>query len=99
MWKQYKALVGLIILIVPAVAGAIWWFTPLSYAEETRQMVIQMKAQDELSMWYDRLFEVESQCVNFKTEKWLCSQDRHQKYEKVKVKIKVLEEQLGIKEE
>lgn len=92
MWEKYRALLGVIVVV----AGGILWFTPMSYSEETRQIVegirleIQLDAAKE-SMWYYK-----KNCTDLKTKEWLCSQDDLEDYEKILLDIRLLEKKLGI---
>jgi hypothetical protein len=42
--NKYK---GLLILI-GMIATGIWWFTPMSYSKETRQMIVELSMKEQL---------------------------------------------------
>ena len=96
MVKPFHVLVTLVILVSSATAGVIWKFTPITYAEETRQMVVEIDDKGELKYWNSRRWEMKKACMDLRTQEWLCSDEDEIDYESILIEIKLLEEKLGI---
>ena len=103
MWKEYKALISLIVLIVPATAGAIWHFAPVSYADkilaktEANTVQIAMMSESQQLKWMQsELNEDERRCVEKKTDEWLCSEKKKDQYDMMILDINILRLKLGL---
>ena len=103
--KAVHVLVGLVILTASATAGAMVYFADKDMVQVVRasvkdnaEEIAMMKESDKLSIYLDRLTEIENDCLDRKTDEWLCSDEKHQKYMKLKVHTKKLMKDLGIED-
>jgi len=95
-FKGWGALVTMVIAIVTATAAAIWYFTPATYAQETRQMIVEMSLENQLAYLEKRAWITRRDCLDLKKEEWLCSEDDFFEYQKVLTEIRLIKEKLGI---
>ena len=97
MWKEYRVLVGLVISIVVATTGAVLYFTPMGYAEKTRDMIVEISLKEQLNYYQDRLWELEKACTDLQVEgSWFCSPEKKHSYEQYLIEIEILKAKLGI---
>jgi len=97
MWREYKALVGLILVIVPATVAAIIYFTPMGYAEKTRELVVEISLKEQLNYYQDRVWELEKACTDLRVEgSWFCSDEKKHDYEQYLIEIEILKAKLGV---
>jgi hypothetical protein len=98
-WKEYKALILLSVMLVSATAAAIVYFAPMSFAGFTRQMIANHELKEQLLYVDDRIWQLESQCQELKTEVWLCSERRLREHYELNLERKLLMKELEIGDE
>jgi len=98
-WKEYKALIALVALIVSATAGAIIYFTPMAFAEYTRQMIERHELKEQLFYVENRIWEIERTCTNLATEEWKCSDQRLKEQYDLRIERSLLMKELEIGDE
>lgn len=98
-------IIGLVILTATATAGAIVYFADKDMVQEVKadvkgnaEQIVMMREQDKFEIFMDRLTEIEDDCLDRKTGDWLCTEDEHRKYNKLKLHIEMLKKELGIEE-
>ena len=96
MWKEYKALIGLVIVLIPATVLATLYFAPRTYAEETRQIVMQFTDSQQLKWMQSELTEFEWNCMDKKTDEWICSEKKRVKYDTMILDTNILRLKLGL---
>jgi hypothetical protein len=94
--KQLKILLGIAISIVVSTSGAITYFAPMSMAKANQEQIAMLDAKGQLDVWESRKYEIADDCIDKKTDEWICSMEQKAKYEHVLREIYLLEEKLGI---
>ena len=90
--KEYKELAWLI----GAVAGVALFFTPMSYAKKTREMVVMFTDAQQLKWMTADRRDWERDCTDKKTDEWLCSDSKRDTYDTLKLNIELLRIKLGL---
>jgi len=94
--KPLQIIIATAVLLVSSTVGAIVYFTPMGYAEVTRQMVVELDLKGQLSYYEQQAWEYRKNCMNMQTQQWLCSPDDRFMYDKILIEIEILKNKLGI---
>ena len=94
--KPIHAIVALCLLVATTTAGFVLWFTPITYAEETRQLVMQLTAKQQLKWMSSELNELEWYCTDKLTDEWVCSDKKRTMREELILDVNVIRNELGL---
>ena len=94
--KPIQIILSAVILLISSTVGAIVYFTPMGYAETTRQMVVELDLKGQLSYYEQQAWEYRKNCMDMKTGTWLCTPDDRFMYDKILIEIEILKNKLGI---
>ena len=94
--KLIHALIGLLVLVSVTTAGTVLWFTPKTYAEDTREMVVMMSESQQLKWLMGEKREFELVCTDKITDEWVCSESKKERYDGLLLDIQMLRLKLGL---
>ena len=94
--KPFHVLVTLVVLVATTTAAAVLFMTPMTYAKETRQMVVELDLKEQLYYYQKVARETRRECMDLRTKEWLCSDEDFGEYESMLLEIQLLKAKLGI---